>query len=93
VNGSVSETAKEMTRHSSLNDPGFELTVTLRDAYLIMEQFVSNYHARGDTPVSDFLFVYLTILRDGQTTDPAAADDFLNAARAVLENRDDRRAR
>jgi hypothetical protein len=28
-----------------------------------MEQFVAAYHARGDTPVSDFLFAYLAVAR------------------------------
>ena len=38
-----------MAGDSNLNDPDFERTVTLRDAYRILEQFVSGYHA------SDFL--------------------------------------
>jgi len=82
-----------MARDSNLNDPGFERTVTLRDAYRILEQFVSDYHARGDTPVSDFLFVYVAVGTNGRTTDPAAASDFLKAARAVPDAPEDNRAR
>jgi hypothetical protein len=58
-----------------------------------MERFVSDYHARGDTPVSDFLFVYLTVARDGLTMDPAADEDFLSAATAILDADDGERAR
>ncbi len=82
-----------MARESKLVDPAFEQTVTLRDAYRIMEEFVDNYRVRGDTPLSDFLFLYATVLQNGLTTDPAAAGDFLEAARAVLDARDDKRAR
>jgi hypothetical protein len=82
-----------MARDSNLNDSGFERTVTLRDAYRIMERFLVDYHARGDTLVSEFLLAYATVLQNGLTTDPAAADDFLKAARAVLDAREDRQAR
>jgi len=81
-----------MAHDSNLNDPGFERTVTLRDAYRIMERFLGDYLARGDTPVSDFLFVYATVLQNGLTTDPAAADDFRKAARAILDGREDKEA-
>ncbi len=82
-----------MASESRLIDPAFEQTITLRDAYRIMEKFVDNYRARGDTLVSDFLFVYATVLQNGLTTDPAAAGDFLEAARGVLDAREDKRAR
>ena len=82
-----------MARDSNLDDPGFQRAVTLRDAYKVLEQFVSDYHARGDTPVSDFLFAYVAVGSDGRTIDPAAATDFLKAARAVLDAPEDNRAR
>ena len=82
-----------MVRHGNLSDPGFERTVTLREAYRIVERFVSDYHARGNTPVSDFLFAYLAVGADGRTTDPAAAEDFLLAAKNVLDPDEDNRAR
>ncbi len=48
------------------------------------------YHARGDTPVSDFL-IYSGLLEDGQSLDPAAIYDFLEATKAVVgaDNTDD----
>jgi hypothetical protein len=80
-------------RDINLDGAGFEQTVTLRDAYRIMERFVNDYRARGDTSVSDFLLAYLSVGRDGRTTDPAAADDFLRAAAAILGDRGNRSAR
>jgi hypothetical protein len=62
----------------------FDETITLRDAYRIMGRFVSDYLARGDTPVSDFLHVYAGETLGDQTADPAAIEDFLAAARRVL---------
>jgi hypothetical protein len=58
-------------RDTNLADAGFEQTITLRDAYRIMERFVNDYRTRGDTSASDFLLVYLSVGRDGRTTDPA----------------------
>ena len=49
-----------------------------------MERFASEYLARGDTSISDFLRSYAGEVIGGQTTDPAAAYDFLAAADQVL---------
>ena len=70
--------------HLAITDDAFDRVVSLRDAYRIMERFTSDYLARGDTSVSDFLHVYAGELVTGQTTDPAAAGDFLDAAEKVL---------
>lgn len=67
----------------SINDPDFDTTITLRDAYRIMEGFASEYLSRGDTPISDFLHAYAGAMSDGQTADPAAASDFLAVAERV----------
>ncbi|WP_200944278.1 hypothetical protein [Lysobacter sp. Root667] len=68
---------------TALTDPAFDRVVSLRDAYRIMERFASAYLARGDTAVSDFLHAYAGEVGDGQTTDPAAAQDFLMAAESM----------
>lgn len=68
----------------AVTDHDFDQIVTLRDAYRIMERFTSDFLARGDMPVSDFLNIYASELIDGHTTDPAAAYDFLAAANQVL---------
>jgi hypothetical protein len=68
----------------AVTDQVFDRLVSLRDAYRIMERFASDYMARGDTSISDFLHVYAGEVITGQTTDPAAAYDFLVAAEKVL---------
>ena len=68
----------------AVTDKEFDRVVSLRDAYRIMERFASDYLARGDTSISDFLYVYAGEVIGGQTTDPAAAYDFLAAAEKAL---------
>jgi hypothetical protein len=58
--------------------------LSLADAYRVMETFVANYLARGDTSVSDFLHCYAGLTGPARTTDPAAIHDFLAAANEVL---------
>lgn len=72
-----------MSNLKSLNDPEFSHQVTLREAYLIMHQFVSDFYALGDVPVVD-LMTYSGVLPSGETADPAAIYDFLDAAKKVL---------
>jgi hypothetical protein len=50
-----------------------------------MERFVGGYLSRGDTPVMDFLHSYASTVSTGQSTDPAALDDFLVAAKPSLD--------
>ena len=68
----------------AVTDQVFDRVVSLRDAYRIMERFASDYLARGDTSISDFLHAYAGEVVTGQTTDPAAAYDFLTAAEQIL---------
>lgn len=69
--------------HTKVTDRLFDRRIGLDDAYRVMERFVSDYLGRGDTPVLDFL-VYLSLDAEGRSSDPAALDDFLAAAREVL---------
>jgi hypothetical protein len=71
--------------HLAITDKEFERTVTLREAYRIMERFASDYLSRGDTSVADFLHAYAGVVAGGQTTDPAAASDFLTATSQILD--------
>lgn len=73
--------------YATVNDALFDREVTLRDAYRIMERFLSNYLSRGDTAVSDFLHSYAGEIPPGQSTDSAALYDFLAAAGDVLDKR------
>ena len=68
----------------ALTHPQFDRIITLRDAYRIMQRFTANYLARGDTAVSDFLHCYASEVESTETTDPAAASDFIEAADQVL---------
>jgi len=73
-----------MSGYRSILDPAFTRTVSLADSYRICERFVECYLKRGDTPVSDFLNSYAGLVKGGQTTDPAAVTDYLEAAASVL---------
>ncbi|MGY8663119.1 hypothetical protein Q3C01_12205 [Bradyrhizobium sp. UFLA05-109] len=70
--------------YRAITDQEFEQVLTLRDSYRIMERFLSDYLARGDAPVSEFLHAYAGETIGGQTTDPAALSDYLASARSVL---------
>ncbi|WP_396616782.1 hypothetical protein ACHZ97_04190 [Lysobacter soli] len=72
---------------SILDDARFDRLITLRDAYRVMERFAQSYRERGDTPISDFLDCYASETGGGLTSDPAAPDDFANAAVSVLGKR------
>lgn len=73
-----------MNAYTKVSDPWFAHKVTLGQAYRIMERFLSDYLQRGDTPVVDFL-VHFGLQPDGESSDPAALDDFLAAAEAILD--------
>ena len=73
--------------YATINDGLFDREIRLRDAYRIMERFLSNYVSRGDTSVSDLLHTYAGEVSTGQSTDPAALFDFLAAAEDVLDKR------
>ena len=66
-----------------LNDPQFERQVSLRDAYRILEAFVVQYHARGESSTVN-LMTDIGVLPDGTSTDPAQMADFLEVANGLL---------
>jgi hypothetical protein len=72
-----------MGGYTSVNDSAFDRPIALRDAYRIMERFVTDYLSRGDVPVSDFL-TYLSLMPTGESCDPAAIYDFLDAANSTV---------
>jgi len=63
----------------TLHDPRFDKTVTLRDAYRIMDRFVRAFGQGGRTATAD-LIVYMGLNPDGSTADPGALEDFLRCA-------------
>ncbi len=68
----------------SLEDPEFDRSIQLRDAYRVMQRFVEEYLSRGDGSISDFLHSYVGEVISGETTDPAALEDFLSVSKAVV---------
>jgi hypothetical protein len=72
-----------MSDNTTIHDPAFDRTVTLRDAYRIMERFVEAYHNRGETETGTFIG-YFCIAPDGIGSDPAALYDYLEAVEEVL---------
>jgi hypothetical protein len=70
--------------YTKLQDPVFDHQISLRDAYKVMEGFVSDYISRGDTTITDFLYTYANLIETGETVDPAALDDFLLSVNDIL---------
>jgi hypothetical protein len=73
-----------MNMPGSINDPEFDRVVTLREAYLIMDHFVSAHLERGELQVGELLG-YLGVNPDGKSGDPAALGDFLASTAAVRD--------
>lgn len=69
-------------RRPSLSDPDFDATITLRDAYRLMEAFLTEALARGDRPLSEVLHGYLGVAANAESADPEALRAYLAAASA-----------
>lgn len=69
-------------RRPSLSDPAFDATLSLRDAYRLMEAFLTEALSRGDRPLSEALHGYLGIAANAESADPEALNDYLAAAAA-----------
>jgi hypothetical protein len=75
-----------MSGYVSIDDPAFDREVTLREAYLILEHFVSAHFQRGELGTGDLLS-YFALTADRRGGDPAALYDFLDSVAAVLPSR------
>lgn len=74
--------------YQSISSGDFELEVSLGEAYRVMYQFLHDVELRGPgTDLQWLLYAYSGVLPDGTTMDPAAAYDFLAAAKTVLPDR------
>lgn len=67
----------------SVNDAEFDQVVTLRDAYRILERFVVQYNARGESNTVA-LMSDMGLLPNGNTSDPAQLEDFLACVHHTL---------
>lgn len=66
--------------HASLSDPDFDRTITLRDAYKLMEAFLTQALCQEDRPLSELLHGYLGIAANGESADATALRAFLAEA-------------
>lgn len=71
--------------YTNLNDADFDRQLSLRQAYRVMAQYVSDHFERGELTTGDLL-AHLALLESGGSFDPATLDDFLIAARKVLDD-------
>ena len=65
----------------SIRESDFDRNISLRDAYRVMEHFITAFHQRGGSSTVE-LIAYLGLLESGRSSDPAALDDFLESASA-----------
>jgi hypothetical protein len=65
------------------NAPEFERTVTLKEAYQLLEAFIVQYHARGERSTIELLSD-IGLDSQGYSSDPAQVQDFLNTANSLL---------
>ncbi len=72
--------------YTSVHDSRFSEQVTLGEAYRILEAFIVQYNARGESSTVALL-TDVGLLPSGQTADPAQLDDFLACARKVIVQR------
>jgi hypothetical protein len=66
-----------------IDDPIFDRSITIREAYLALERVVSAHVSRGELSTVDFL-TYVGITESGRSGDPAALADYLEAVEQVV---------
>jgi hypothetical protein len=71
---------------TSINDSRFDQSLSLRDAYRTMYEFLVAYHERGETPTGDLL-AFCGLLPDGGSADPAHLQDFVAAFERLKQSR------
>lgn len=69
----------------SLQNEVFDRTLTLRQSFELLLEFVQQYHARGESSTLNLL-VDAGICSDGTTCDPAQIYDYLRVAGRVLDD-------
>ncbi|MCE9637598.1 MAG: hypothetical protein K8T90_18015 [Planctomycetes bacterium] len=68
-----------------LYDPIFDRQVSLRDAYRMLEAFVVQYNARGESSTVS-LMSDICVSPGGESSDPAQMRDFVRVAGDVLRD-------
>ena len=68
-----------------LADPIFDRSLSLRDAYILMQEFIVQYNARGESSTVA-LMTDVGTTGHGTPSDPAQIYDFLRVAGSVLRD-------
>ncbi len=76
---------KNLNNYTSLDNPEFDQTITLRQAYLIMFKFMKDVYDIEDFVVGSVLGD-LQLLDDNVSVDPAILEDFLKSYQDVINN-------
>jgi hypothetical protein len=69
-----------------VSDAKFDENISLREAYRILEEFISRYNARGESSTVALLTV-VGLTPSGESIDPAQLYDFLECAKAIIGSR------
>jgi hypothetical protein len=69
----------------NISDSDFDQTLTLREAFQILETFILQYNARGEWSTAH-LAGNIALSPDGCTVDPAQLDDFLSTSVGLLND-------
>lgn len=74
-----------MNQELSLSDSAFADSLTTREAYLCMFEFLRAHYALGPWPEIGDLLSMLSLLDDGGSADNAMLHDWLDAVKAVRQ--------
>ena len=76
---------KNPNNYTSLDDLEFDTQITLRQAYMIMYQFLNTVYDIEDFPTKALLSE-ISLSSDNTSSDPAILSDFLEAHQAVVND-------
>ena len=74
---------KTYAQPAKITDPIFSRSVSLADAYRILERFLNEYNERGESSTVA-LISDIGLAPDGGTCDPAQLSDFLRCAEKIV---------
>ena len=75
---------RKKDNYLNINDPLLSRTLSLADAYRILERFIVQYNDRGESDTVSLL-TDVGLLPDGTTCDPVQLHDFLLCASEILD--------
>ncbi len=72
-------------KYLNINDPVFDRTITIRQAYGVLLGFIEQYHARGESSTLNMLSD-TGLGPDDTTCDPAQIYDYLRVVGKILDD-------